>query len=231
MWLPMPSNSCAQAISAHRLSKQFRLRKSITASPQSSAARDHWALREVSLSVKPGECVGLIGPNGAGKSTLLKILAGVTAPTSGTASIYGRIGCLLELGAGFHQELTGRQNVFLSGALLGMSRRETSKAFDKIVDFSGTAGYIDQPIKWFSSGMYLRLALSVVVHLQVDVLLLDEALSASDETFRAAGLARIREMANSGTCVLLVSHDRAITSQVCDRSITLAAGRIVSLDG
>jgi lipopolysaccharide transport system ATP-binding protein len=189
--------------------------------------REIWALRDVDFDVQPGEVLGVIGPNGAGKSTLLSILARITEPTEGVAEINGRVNALLEVGTGFHPELSGRDNVFLNGAILGMSRAETAKKFDQIVEFAGVGDFIDVPVKRYSSGMYVRLAFAVAVHLDPEVLLLDEVLAVGDRAFQEKCLARIQEMTEAGRAVLFVSHDPTSVMRLCSRAIVINEGRVV----
>jgi lipopolysaccharide transport system ATP-binding protein len=189
--------------------------------------REIWALRDVNFDVQPGEVLGVIGPNGAGKSTLLSILARITEPTEGMVEINGRVNALLEVGTGFHAELSGRDNVFLNGAILGMSRAETAEKFDQIVEFAGVSDFIDVPVKRYSSGMYVRLAFAVAVHLDPEVLLLDEVLAVGDRAFQEKCLARILELTQAGRAVLFVSHDPTSVIRLCDRAIVINEGRIV----
>ena len=191
---------------------------------------DHWALRDVSFEVTPGEVVGIIGRNGAGKSTLLKVLSQITEPTSGTALIRGRIGTLLEVGTGFHPELTGRENVYLSGAILGMSRQETRRAFDDIVEFADVRAFLDTPLKRYSSGMYVRLAFAVAAFLSTEVLLVDEVLAVGDLEFQRRCLGQIGEIASGGRTVLFVSHSMASITALCSRCLLLQDGRLVADD-
>jgi len=190
------------------------------------AGHDFWALRGVSFDVQRGEALGIIGPNGAGKSTLLKLLAHITAPTEGEIVIDGRLSALIEVGSGFHPELTGRENVFLSGAILGMGRREIAAKFDRIVEFAGVAPFIDQPVKWYSSGMYVRLGFSIAAHLDPDILLIDEVLAVGDAAFQEQCLERIRELRRGGTTAVFISHDLTAVEQLCDRVLLLEHGRI-----
>jgi len=185
-----------------------------------------WALRDVSFEAGPGDVVGIIGRNGAGKSTLLKILGRVTEPTSGRAVVMGRVGSLLEVGTGFHSELTGRENIFISGAILGMTRAEVRKKFDEIVAFSGVEEFLDTPVKRFSSGMEVRLAFSVAVHLQPKVLLVDEVLSVGDSSFREKSLGKIREISNSGATILIVSHNMTALASMCNKALVLEHGQV-----
>ncbi|MFN8224336.1 MAG: ABC transporter ATP-binding protein [Gaiellales bacterium] len=186
-----------------------------------------WALEDVSFELQRGEVLGLIGSNGAGKSTLLKILTRIATPTRGSAEIRGRVGSLLEVGTGFHPELTGRENVFLNGAILGMKRREITARFDDIVEFSGVAKFIDTPVKRYSSGMYVRLAFSVAAHLEPEILLVDEVLAVGDAEFQRRCLGRMESLGESGRTVIFVSHNMQTVSQLCDRAILLDQGRVV----
>ena len=187
---------------------------------------DLWALRDVSFEVRPGETVGIIGRNGAGKSTLLKILSRITQPTTGSADLYGRVGSLLEVGTGFHPELTGRENIFLNGAILGMRRGEIAQKVDQIVAFAEVDQFIDTPVKRYSSGMYLRLAFAVAAHLEPEILLVDEVLAVGDTFFQRKCLARISEVAGEGRTVLFVSHNMAAVTQLCSRGMLLERGRM-----
>jgi lipopolysaccharide transport system ATP-binding protein len=186
-----------------------------------------WALKDVSFECEEGEVIGIIGRNGAGKSTLLKILSRVTQPTSGRAVINGRIGSLLEVGTGFHSELTGRENIFISGAIIGMSRAEIKRKFDEIVEFSGVRDFLDTPVKRFSSGMEVRLAFSVAAHLHPQVLLVDEVLSIGDIEFQQKSLQKIKEVASSGGVVLFVSHNMTSITGFCNQAIVLDHGKVV----
>lgn len=184
-----------------------------------------WALRDVSFSVMPGEVMGIIGQNGAGKSTLLKILSRITEPTSGRAELYGRAGSLLEVGTGFHPELTGRENIFLNGAILGMTRPEIQRKFDEIVAFAELEKFLDTPVKRYSSGMYMRLAFSVAAHLDPEILVVDEVLAVGDAAFQKKCLGRMRDISSEGRTVLFVSHNMAAIRSLCQRGILLASGR------
>jgi lipopolysaccharide transport system ATP-binding protein len=185
-----------------------------------------WALQNVSFEIKRGEVVGVIGRNGAGKSTLLKILARITEPTAGEARIYGRVGSLLEVGTGFHPELTGRENVYLNGAILGMKRREIAQKFDEIVAFSEVAKFIDTPVKHYSSGMYVRLAFAVAAHLEPDILLVDEVLAVGDFAFQQKCLGKMGAVAQGGHTVVFVSHNMAAIESLCERGIVLENGMV-----
>jgi lipopolysaccharide transport system ATP-binding protein len=189
-----------------------------------------WALKNVSFEVKHGEAVGIIGRNGAGKSTLLKILSRITEPTSGRAEIYGRVASLLEVGTGFHPDLTGRENVYLNATILGMKKREVDAKFEKIVDFSGVEKFIDTPVKRYSSGMRVRLAFSVAAYLEPEILIIDEVLAVGDAEFQKKCLGKMSEVAGSGRTVLFVSHNMAAVSQLCERCIALQEGKI-NFDG
>lgn len=187
-----------------------------------------WALRDVSLAVQPGETVGLIGSNGAGKSTLLKLVSGVSAPTSGRVRVRGRIGALLELGAGFHPELSGRDNIYLNAALLGMGRVETRRKFDSIVAFSELENFIEMPVKHYSSGMFARLAFSVNIHVEPDLLLVDEVLAVGDQAFQRKCLERIDALRLQGVTVMFVSHALDTVRALCARAVWLERGRLLA---
>lgn len=192
-----------------------------------SDAQDFWALRDVSFEVNQGDVVGIVGRNGAGKSTLLKILSRITEPTSGRAKIHGRVGSLLEVGTGFHPELTGRENVFLNGAILGMKPAEVQRKFDEIVAFSGVEQFLDMPVKRYSSGMITRLAFSVAAHLEPEVLVVDEVLSVGDSFFRKKCMGKMRDVAGEGRTVLFVSHNLNAIRGLCNRAIYLKNGALV----
>ena len=185
-----------------------------------------WALKDVSFEVKPGEVLGFIGRNGAGKSTLLKILSRVTEPTSGRVELYGRSGSLLEVGTGFHPELTGRENIFMNGAILGMPRREILRKFDEIVAFAEVERFIDTPVKHFSSGMYLRLAFAVAAHLDPEILIVDEVLAVGDSRFQRKCLQKMEDVGHQGRTVIFVSHSMAAISRLCSRAILIEGGRV-----
>ncbi|HWQ24355.1 MAG TPA: polysaccharide ABC transporter ATP-binding protein [Gaiellaceae bacterium] len=234
----------ASAIAAEELSKRYRigelqsaygtLRDSLVSAARRALRREHrprvaevWALRDVSFVVPEGEVLGIIGRNGAGKSTLLKILTRITTPTSGRATIRGRVGSLLEVGTGFHPELTGRENIFLNGSVLGMRRREIQQKFAEIVEFSGVEKFIDTPVKRYSSGMSVRLAFAVAAHLEPEILLVDEVLAVGDAEFQRRCLGRMEDLSRSGRTVLFVSHNMQAVTQLCDRVLWLDGGRVV----
>ena len=186
-----------------------------------------WALRDINFNVKQGEVLGIIGRNGAGKSTLLKILSRTTSPTTGSVKIKGRVASLLEVGTGFHPELSGRENIFLNGAILGMHKKEIERKFDEIVDFSGVERYIDTPVKRYSSGMYIRLAFGVAAHLESEILIVDEVLAVGDVEFQKKCMGKMREVSNKeGRTVLFVSHNMAAVQKLCDTGILLKNGQV-----
>lgn len=189
-----------------------------------------WALRDVSFDVEHGEVIGIIGRNGAGKSTLLKILSRITEPTEGFVDIYGRVGALLEVGTGFHPELTGRENIYLNGAILGMARAEIHRKFDEIVNFSGVEKFIDTPVKHYSSGMGLRLGFSVAAHLEPEILVVDEVLAVGDAEFQAKCLGKMSEVAGQGRTVLFVSHNMSAILSLCSQAILLDQGVVINRD-
>jgi len=185
-----------------------------------------WALRHVSFDVLPGEVVGIIGPNGAGKSTLLKILSRITKPSEGEVDIYGRVGSLLEIGTGFHPDLTGRENIYLNAVILGMKHAETKRKFDEIVAFSEVEQFLDMPVKFYSSGMYLRLAFAVAAHLEPEILILDEVLAVGDATFQKKCLSKMNEVRSQGRTVFFVSHNMLAIKQMCNRVFIVNGGRL-----
>jgi lipopolysaccharide transport system ATP-binding protein len=238
------------AVSVHQLSKQYRigevdsypmLREALTRAVSAPLRRlrslasgekgrsgppTMWALRDVDLEVEQGEVIGIIGPNGAGKSTLLKILAGITEPTRGYADIYGRVGCLLEVGTGFHLELTGRENVFMNGALIGMRRHEIVQKFDEIVEFSEIGEFLDTPVKRYSSGMYMRLAFAIAAHLEPEILIVDEVLAVGDVAFQKKCLGKMSDVATEGRTVIFVSHSMSSVLSLCTTAALLEEGSV-----
>jgi lipopolysaccharide transport system ATP-binding protein len=222
VWTHAPPTNLKERLAVAGAAMGARLR----IGAQAQFRQEVHALRGVSFDVLRGEVLGVIGPNGAGKSTLLSILARVTEPTAGYAELRGRVSSLLEVGTGFHPELSGRDNVFLNGAILGMARAETAQKFDEIVEFSGVGDFIDIPVKRYSSGMQVRLAFAVAAHLDPEILLLDEVLAVGDAQFQARCHARVREMTSSGRTVLFVSHDVSAVARLCQRAIMLEHGRV-----
>ncbi|QUT05680.1 ABC transporter ATP-binding protein [Sphingobium phenoxybenzoativorans] len=232
-------------VQAEHISKLYRLgqkgrgslRESVSSwssrllgAAQHSVETDYWALRDVSFKVAAGEAVGIIGKNGAGKSTLLKILSRITPPTSGTVAFQGNIGSLLEVGTGFHPDLSGRDNVFLNGIILGMSRRDVARRFDEIVAFAEIEQFIDTPVKRYSSGMYLRLAFAVAAHLDSDILLVDEVLAVGDAAFQRKCLSRMEEVTSDGRAILFVSHNLTAIQALCSRTMWINDG-LIAQDG
>ncbi|MGZ3885567.1 MAG: ABC transporter ATP-binding protein, partial [Bacteroidia bacterium] len=224
-----------------RISKKFRishqrdpylsLRDSLSNLFSSgSASEDFWALKEVSFTVDPGDTVGIIGKNGAGKSTLLKILSKITPPTSGSITCRGRIASLLEVGTGFHPELSGRENVFLNGSILGMKKSEILKNFDEIVDFSGIEKFIDTPLKHYSSGMQLRLAFAVAAFLENEILIIDEVLAVGDAEFQKKCMGKMDDVSRSGRTVLFVSHNMSAIENLCKKTVFLEKGQLMLYD-
>lgn len=187
-----------------------------------------WALKDVSFDIYPGEVVGIIGRNGAGKSTLLKLLSRITEPTTGRAELYGRVGSLLEVGTGFHPELSGRENIFLNGSILGMTRREIESKFDEIVEFAEVQKFLDTPVKRYSSGMYVRLAFAVAAHLEPEILVVDEVLAVGDHAFQQKCLNKMHDVSTHGRTVLFVSHNMGAISRLCQRAILLEQGEVVA---
>lgn len=198
-------------------------------SPNSSELRadEFWALEDVSFEVRRGECLGLIGPNGAGKSTLLKLLNGITLPDHGTIKISGSVGALLELGAGFHPALTGRENIYLNAAILGLSKEEISDKFDAIVNFAGLDEFIDSPVKHYSSGMYVRLGFAIAVHAEPDIFLIDEALAVGDVSFQSKCYGKLREFSERGVTIILVTHNLDVVNSRCSRAVLLSKGNVL----
>jgi homopolymeric O-antigen transport system ATP-binding protein len=222
-----------------RVSKKYRIRQGA----EPGAARypvisrllsvrrrseDFWALRNVSFEVKRGEALGIIGANGAGKSTILKLLSNITTPTTGEIMIGGRLSSLIEVGSGFHPELTGRENIYLSGLILGMRRREISLKLNSIIDFAGVSQFIDTPVKRYSSGMYVRLGFSIAAHLEADILLLDEVLAVGDAAFQAKCIERVNDLKEGGKTIVFISHDLGSVEKICDRALLLERGEITA---
>lgn len=231
------------------LSKQFRiatgersaaryetLRESLVRSLRNAFRRNHhrseeklWALKDINLDVMPGEVVGLIGPNGAGKSTLLKVLSRIIEPTTGRVELYGKVASLLEVGTGFHPDLTGRENIYLNGAVLGMRRREIDARFDEIVAFAEVEKFLDEAVKHYSSGMYVRLAFAVAAHLSPEILIVDEVLAVGDASFQKKCLAKMQDVMRSGRTVLFVSHSMGMIRQLCVRAALIDGGELKKL--
>ena len=233
------------AIKAEKISKSYRLggnvvpyqtiRERMSAvfsglinqvSPPQKTVSSFWALKDISFEADHGQTIGIIGRNGAGKSTLLKLLARITKPTSGRATVYGRMGSLLEVGTGFHPELTGRENIYLNGAILGMLKTEINQKFDEIVAFSEIERFLDTPVKYYSSGMYMRLAFSVAAHLDPEILLVDEVLAVGDAAFQKKCLGKMQDVSGSGRTILFVSHNHQAVRRLCERCIWLEEGHL-----
>jgi homopolymeric O-antigen transport system ATP-binding protein len=216
------------AVVATAVGKRYKTyddRRSFVSRLKPGSRRDVlWAVRGVDLDVTPGETVGVIGRNGSGKTTLLRMLAGVTAPTEGRVEVHGRVAPLLSVGVGFHNELTGRENVFVNGVVLGLQRRVIEERFDEIIEFAGVEQFIDTPVKFYSSGMFVRLGFAVAVMVEPDVLLVDEVLAVGDAVFRAKCFARMQAMCNSGAAVVVVSHDLNAIESICNRAMVLDGG-------
>lgn len=220
-------------IEVENLSKRYRkgrghtsLRESLLRGGRSSLADNdfHWAVRDVSFSMQPGEALGIIGPNGAGKTTILKLLSQVTKPTAGAVRVNGRFSALIELGAGFHPDLTGRENIFLNGAILGMKRNEIRQRFDRIVDFAGVGDFLDTPVKRYSSGMHARLGFAVAAHVDPEVLLVDEVLAVGDHAFQQRCHARMDQLRANGTSLIFVSHNFDAVRRICERGLVMYQG-------
>lgn len=225
------------AIQISDVSKRFVIRKEkslkervVNFGRSNLHKEDFWALRDVSIDIESGTTVGLIGPNGSGKSTLLKMIGGIVQPTSGSVRLRGRLAALLELGAGFHPDLTGRENVYLNASILGLTKAETARHFDAIVDFSGIERFIDTQVKFYSSGMYVRLAFAVAIHVDPDILLVDEVLAVGDEPFQRKCLERIRGFQHEGRTIVMVTHSLDQVAEFCDRAVVLESG-LVAADG
>jgi ABC-2 type transport system ATP-binding protein len=221
-------------VRVENVSKRFVIRKDksikerLTNFRRGSVHReDFWALRDIDLEIESGTTIGLIGPNGSGKSTLLKTIGGIIQPTEGRVQRRGQLAALLELGAGFHPDLTGRENVYLNASILGLSRRETDEHFDEIVEFSGIGEFIDTQVKFYSSGMYVRLAFAVAIHVDPDILLVDEVLAVGDEAFQKKCLDKIRAFQEEGRTIILVTHTLSQITELCNRAIVLAKGGVV----
>lgn len=236
--------SSKPAISVRNLSKSYTISHNDASHTTAAEALVHklkhpferpetetfWALKDVSFDIRQGDVVGIIGRNGAGKSTMLKVLSRIAEPTSGEAVLRGRVGSLLEVGTGFHPELTGRENIFLNGAILGMNRREITRHFDAIVAFSGTEKFLDTPVKRYSSGMYVRLAFAVAAHLEPEILIIDEVLAVGDAEFQEKCLGKMGDVARSGRTVLFVSHNMNAVNRLCNRAILMRSGQLVMDD-
>jgi lipopolysaccharide transport system ATP-binding protein len=223
------------AVSIRGLSKKFRLYsernqtlKSAILRGKTSRYRDFWALKDVSVEIPQGATHGLIGSNGSGKSTLLKLLAKIYWPTEGTISHRGRLASLLEVGSGFHLELSGRENIYLNGSILGMSKREIDRKFDDIVDFSGVEQFLDQPVKNYSSGMYVRLGFSIAINVEPDILVVDEVLSVGDQNFQHKSYEKFKQLRAEGKTIILVSHSMAAVRDLCESVTWLQSGLIAA---
>ncbi|HEY3999063.1 MAG TPA: ABC transporter ATP-binding protein, partial [Candidatus Xenobia bacterium] len=237
----MPTSSKGVALAAHGIGKAYRISQSrerhatlaetllyrLLHLTERQVSELFWALDDVSLEVAEGEVVGLIGRNGAGKSTLLKILSRITPPTRGSIEVFGRVGSLLEVGTGFHAELTGRENIFLNGAILGMRRGEILRQFDSIVEFAEVAAFLDTPVKRYSSGMYVRLAFAVAAHLNPEILVVDEVLAVGDAKFQQSCLGKMKEVSQSGRTVIFVSHNMNAIRNLCHRAVLLQRGQVL----
>ena len=225
------------AIDVTGVSKKFRLERNRPSSikeavlriGRTSDADDFWVLRDIDLHIPPGSFFGLIGHNGSGKSTLLRLMAGIHRPTVGTIESEGRLSALLELGSGFHPDLTGRENVYLNGAMLGLSRKQMAESMETIIDFSGIGDFIDEPVKIYSSGMYVRLGFAVAVNVDPEILLVDEVIAVGDEEFQHHCMDHMHKLRARGTTIVLVSHDTTLMVDLCDRLGRLDHGRLVEL--
>ena len=209
---------------------RFKIHLSVSSVAIANANEEFWPLRDVSLTVYPGDCVGVIGVNGSGKSTMLKLISGILPPTSGDLAVHGRVSSLLELGAGFHPDLTGRENIYLNGSIYGMSRTQMDKRLDRIVDFAELGNFIDTPVKHYSSGMYVRLGFAVAIHTDPDIMLVDEVLAVGDASFQRKCMRSIEEFRRRGGTLLLVSHDLNTMQSICDRLLWIEDG-VVQLEG
>ncbi len=231
---PTPDTLSPVVVRVDEVSKRFVIRKEkslkeriVNFGRSNKHKDDFWALRQVSFEIESGTTLGLLGANGSGKSTLLKIIGGIIQPSAGRIDHRGRIAALLELGAGFHPDLTGRENVYLNGAILGLSRKQTAEYFDSIVEFSEIGEFIDTQVKFYSSGMYVRLAFAIAVHVDPDILLVDEVLAVGDEQFQDKCMERIRQFKDEGRTIIFVSHSAEQVSDICDRTIVLSHGDVV----
>jgi ABC-type polysaccharide/polyol phosphate transport system ATPase subunit len=229
-----PAISVRQVFKKFRRGGQFDSLRDLLAAriliqrrPSASRSSEFWALEDVSFAVQPGEAFGIIGPNGAGKSTMLKILAGIMRPNRGAVDVRGRVSALIELGAGFHGDLTGRENIYLNASIMGMPRREVHRRFDEIVEFAGVGDFLDTPIKRYSSGMHARLGFAIAAHVDPQVLLVDEVLSVGDRVFRAKCMDKMRSFLRQGAAVMFVSHDLGAVTSFCDRALVLDRGHEV----
>jgi ABC-type polysaccharide/polyol phosphate transport system ATPase subunit len=221
------------AVDIQNLGKMFKMYSERNQSMKSALMRgrvskfeEFWALEDISLSIHKGETLGLVGSNGSGKSTLLKTLAKIYWPDRGQIEYFGRMSALLEVGSGFHPELTGRENIYLNGSILGMKKKEIDLRFDKIVEFSGVSKFIDQPVKNYSSGMYVRLGFSVAIHVEPDILVVDEVLAVGDAAFQKQCFQRFKELKKQGTTIILVTHDLDAMNQLCDQAVWIKNGLV-----
>ncbi|MDG2029338.1 MAG: ABC transporter ATP-binding protein [Acidimicrobiales bacterium] len=226
-----------RAISVDGVSKKFRLERNRPSSIKEAILRigktndadDFWVLRDIQLQIERGSFFGLIGHNGSGKSTLLRLMAGIHRPTTGTIESDGRLSALLELGSGFHPDLTGRENVFLNGAMLGLSRKQMAESMDTIIEFSGIGDFIDEPVKIYSSGMYVRLGFAVAVNVDPEILLVDEVIAVGDEAFQRRCMAHMNLLREKGTTIVLVSHNTRLMTELCDTIGWLDHGRLMEV--
>src|SRR4051812_11691986 len=232
--------NCMNDLEFNHISKRYRVRADRSADRDVGnvvtrtlrrlrpRSEEFWALRDVSFQVNRGEALGIIGHNGAGKSTILKLIANITVPTEGEIRINGRLSALIEVGSGFHPELSGRENVYLSGSIMGMRRREIDAKLDSIVEFAGVRQFIDTPVKRYSSGMYVRLGFAIAAHLDPEILLLDEVLAVGDAAFQAKCMQRIKELEDGGTTIVFISHDLTAVERLCQRVVLMRHGRIAA---
>lgn len=215
------SHEISSILEVDRIGKMYSL-----TDPNSGKKKQFWSLQDISFSMKKGSCIGLVGSNGSGKSTLLKIISGVTTPTIGSVSVHGKIAPLLGLGAGFHEELTGKENIYVYGSLIGIKRQELKRQFDAIVDFAEIGAFIGNKVKSYSTGMKVRLAFSIASSANPDLILADEILAVGDDNFRRQSIQRMLELKKNGTSILLVQHDMSIIETICDSVIRLESGRL-----